>query len=153
MNLEGEKLIGAPRERVWAAINDVSVLQICIPGCESLARRDDGSMDATVLLKIGPIKAQFKGNVVFENVQAPSACTLKGEGQGGLAGFAKGSAEMSLHEQDTSTLLRYRASVQVGGKIAQLGARLIDGTAAKLTEKFFEKFCEQFQPVEEHAIS
>jgi len=144
MNMQGERQIAASRADVWAALKDIDVLSRCIPGCESLVRKDDGAMEAIVVLKIGPIKARFKGQVRFENEQPPASCTLRGEGQGGVAGFAKGGAEVQLEEQEGGTLLRYQASAQVGGKIAQLGARLIDGTAAKLAEQFFEAFSGQF---------
>jgi len=140
MEMSGEYRIGAPIDEVWTALNDVEVLKICIPGCEELEKISDMEMTAKVALKIGPVKARFKGAVTFENVDAPNGYTLVGEGQGGIAGFAKGGADVQLVEDDDGTILTYQAQAQVGGKMAQLGSRLIKSTAAKLADKFFKNF-------------
>ena len=140
MEMSGEYRIVAPIGDVWAALNDVEVLRICIPGCEELEQISDTEMTAKVALKIGPVKARFNGVVNFENVDAPNVYSIVGEGQGGIAGFAKGGADVQLIEGDGETILTYQAQAQVGGKIAQLGSRLVKSTAAKLADKFFKNF-------------
>jgi uncharacterized protein len=140
MEMSGEYRIAAPIGDVWAALNDVEVLKRCIPGCEELEQVSDTEMTAKVALKIGPVKARFKGVVNFENVNAPNGYSIVGEGQGGIAGFAKGGADVQLVEDGGETILTYQAQAQVGGKIAQLGSRLIKSTAAKLADKFFKNF-------------
>ncbi|GAA0770884.1 carbon monoxide dehydrogenase subunit G [Roseibium denhamense] len=115
----------------------------CIPGCESLEKTSDTEMTAAVTSKIGPVKAKFKGAVTLENINAPVSYTIAGEGKGGVAGFAKGSADVKLEEDGTDTVLTYEAKAQVGGKLAQLGSRLIDSTAKKMAEEFFSKFSER----------
>lgn len=137
MELTDEIVIPAPRARVYAALNDPAILQQCIPGCEELTRNDDGELLAKVVLKIGPVKASFGGKVSLDTTNAPAGFSLRGEGSGGVAGFAKGGAEVTLEDQGDATLLRYTAVADVGGKIAQLGSRLILGTARKLAETFF----------------
>lgn len=141
MEMNGETRIPAPREAVWEALNDPAVLKECISGCESLERDEAGDgFIATVKAKVGPVKATFKGGVKLENVNAPESYTITGEGKGGAAGFAKGSADVSLREEGPETVLTYAVSARVGGKMAQLGARLIDSTAKKYANEFFENF-------------
>lgn len=144
MELTGEQAIAAPREEVWRALNDAEILARCIPGCESLKMTSDTEFDAVVTVKMGPVKAKFSGNVTLSDLDPPNGYTLTGEGKGGAAGFAKGQAVISLSERDGGTLLTYKVSAQVGGKIAQLGARLLDGTSRKLAGEFFASFGETF---------
>ncbi len=141
MEMTGEYRIAAPRERVWAALNDPEVLKACIPGCESLEKTSDNEMTAAVTAKVGPVKAKFTGAVTLLNIRPPEGYTISGEGKGGVAGFAKGGADVELVEDGPSaTLLKYAAKAQVGGKLAQLGARLIDSTAKKMADDFFGAF-------------
>ena len=146
MELESTQRIPAPRAAVWAAIHDPEVLRRCIPGCEEVERVSDSEMTAKVVLKIGPVKASFRGKVMFENVVEPESLTLSGEGAGGVAGHAKGAADVTLAEEDGETVLSYTVRAQVGGKIAQLGSRLIEGTAKKLSAQFFSKLEAEFAP-------
>lgn len=142
--IEGEETIAAPVDRVWQAMNDPEVLKACIPGCQSLEKTTDTDMTATVVLKIGPIKATFNGAVTLENLNPPHSYTISGEGKGGIAGFAKGGADVTLTEAGPDqTLLRYAAKADVGGKIAQLGSRLITSTSKKLAGEFFATFNER----------
>jgi hypothetical protein len=142
MEMNGEERIAAPREKVWAALNDPEVLKQCIPGCETLDMTGDNTMAATVKLKIGPVSAKFNGEVTLENINAPESYTISGEGKGGVAGFAKGGADVKLTEDGSDTILSYDVKAQVGGRIAQLGSRLIDSTSKKLAGQFFAKFGE-----------
>lgn len=143
MDMKGEYRIAARREEVWALINDPAVLRACIPGCDSLEGTPETGFAARVTTKIGPVKATFAGNVALSNVNAPQSLTISGEGKGGVAGFAKGGADVHLAEDGAQTVLTYLAKAQVGGKLAQLGARLIDSTAKKLADEFFEKLAAQ----------
>jgi uncharacterized protein len=141
MLLEGEERIEAPVEKVWAALNDPAVLKDCIPGCEALEKKSDTEMTAAVLLKIGPIKARFSGAVELTNLNPPHSYRISGEGKGGVAGFAKGGADVKLREESPEvTILAYSAKADVGGKIAQLGSRLIESTSKKLAGQFFSDF-------------
>ncbi|MCX7888154.1 MAG: carbon monoxide dehydrogenase subunit G [Rhodobacteraceae bacterium] len=140
MEMTEEIHIPAPRERVFAALNDPGILKAAIPGCESVERVSDTELTAKVVLKIGPVKTRFAGRVVLDPAGAPGRFGLTGEGSGGVAGFARGGAEVTLTEQDGGTLLAYRATADVGGKLAQLGNRLVGGTARKLSAQFFENF-------------
>jgi carbon monoxide dehydrogenase subunit G len=140
MEIKGEYKIAAPREKVFAALNDTAVLQACIPGCESLEKVSATEMKARVRMRIGPVSATFTGKVTLSDVDPPNGYRISGEGQGGAAGFAKGGATVSLREDGIDTVLSYNVDAQVGGKIAQVGARLIDGTAKKLSDEFFGKF-------------
>jgi len=140
MEMTGEYRIPAPRETVWAALNDPVVLQSCIPGCESLERGAENEFKATVRAKVGPVSARFSGKVTLSDFDPPKSYRISGEGQGGAAGFAKGGAVVNLEEDGAGTILRYTADAQVGGKLAQIGSRLIDGTAKKLADEFFEAF-------------
>jgi carbon monoxide dehydrogenase subunit G len=140
MEIKGEYRIAALREKVFAALNDPAVLQACIPGCESLEKTSDTEMKAKVRLRIGPVSASFTGKVTLSDIDPPNGYKISGEGQGGAAGFAKGGAVVTLHEDGGATVLNYNVDAQVGGKIAQVGARLIDGTAKKLADEFIGKF-------------
>ena len=140
MEIKGEYKIAAPREKVFAALNDPTVLQACIPGCESLEKTSDTEMKAKVRMRIGPVSASFSGKVTLSDIDPPNGYRISGEGQGGAAGFAKGGAVVALREDAGETVLTYNVDAQVGGKIAQVGARLIDGTAKKLADEFFGKF-------------
>jgi len=140
MEIKGEYRIDAPRDKVFAALNDPAVLQACIPGCESLEKTSDTEMKAKVRMRIGPVSASFSGKVTLSDIDPPNGYRISGEGQGGAAGFAKGGAVVALREDAGETVLTYNVDAQVGGKIAQVGARLIDGTAKKLADEFFGKF-------------
>jgi uncharacterized protein len=142
MEIKGEYKITAPRDKVFAALNDQAILQACIPGCESLDKLSDTEMTAKVRLRIGPVSAAFSGKVTLSDLDPPNGYKITGEGQGGVAGFAKGGAVVTLTEDGPDTLLKYDVDAQVGGKIAQVGARLIAGTAKKLADQFFSKFAE-----------
>ena len=142
LELSDEILISAPRDRVYAALNNPEILQRCIPGCEELIQHSATDLEAKVVLKIGPVKARFGGKVTLDTTDAPAGFSLRGEGSGGVAGFAKGGAIVTLEDLGQDTMLRYTASADVGGKIAQLGSRLIMGTARKLAGNFFETFAE-----------
>lgn len=140
MDLIGEERITAPRDIVWAALNDPEILKHCIPGCQNLELKSPTELAATVKIKVGPVSATFNGEVTLSNISAPESYTISGEGKGGIAGFAKGGADVVLKEDGTETVLHYQARAQVGGKIAQLGARLIDSTSQKLARQFFSDF-------------
>jgi len=146
MELTGERLIPASVEATWAALNDTETLKACIAGCETLERVAEDALVAVVAMKIGPVSARFKGNLKMTNVQAPTAYTINFDGQGGVAGFGKGSADVALTPEDAaSTKLAYHARATVGGKMAQIGSRLIDAAAAKITDDFFKAFEAQLQ--------
>jgi len=146
MDMTGERRIEAPRQAVWQALNDPTVLKASIPGCESLEKLSDTDMKATAAVKIGPISARFSGAVHLSDIDAPNGYTIGGEGQGGVAGFAKGGAKVRLEDAGTGTLLHYEVHAQVGGKIAQLGARLVDATAKQMADAFFDRFSRQVAP-------
>jgi uncharacterized protein len=148
MDMTGERRIAAPRNAVWQALNDPEVLKASIPGCERLEKLSDTDMTATVSVKLGPIAARFTGTVHLADIDPPNAYTISGEGQGGVAGFAKGGAKVQLTDADADggTLLRYEVNAQVGGKIAQLGARLIDASAKQMADAFFDRFSAQVAP-------
>jgi len=143
MNMNGESRIVAPREAVYAALNDVEVLQRAIPGCESIEKLSDTEMTATVVARVGPVRAKFNGRVTLSDLEPPAGYTIAGEGKGGAAGFAKGSARVELEPDGEATILRYTVKADVGGKLAQVGARLIDGTAKKMADDFFARFGEE----------
>ncbi|MDA1101327.1 MAG: carbon monoxide dehydrogenase subunit G [Proteobacteria bacterium] len=142
MDLTGEYRIAASRERVWEALNDPETLKASIPGCSDLQAVGDNSFTATVTAKVGPVKAKFQGQVTLSDLDPPNGYTIQGEGKGGAAGFAKGGAKITLLEDGDGTLLRYEVNANVGGKLAQIGSRLIDGTAKKLSGEFFTTFSE-----------
>jgi uncharacterized protein len=145
MDMTGERHIAAPRQVVWDALNDVATLKASIPGCESLEKTSGNEMKATAAVKLGPISARFNGAVTLSDIDAPNGYTITGEGQGGVAGFAKGGAKVMLTDEAGATLLKYEVHAQVGGKLAQLGARLIDATAKQMAEQFFTKFSDEVQ--------
>lgn len=141
MDMNGERRIPAPRQRVWDALNDPEMLKAAIPGCESVTKTADDAFEAKVSIKIGPMAAKFGGKVKLENIQAPASYTISGEGNGGPMGFAKGGADIALEEAGPNeTLLKFTVKAQVGGKMAQLGARLIDATAKQMSDQFFDRF-------------
>ena len=140
MELTGERVIPASRPDTWAALNDPAVLKACIAGCESLDSTGPDAFAAVVALRVGPVSARFKGNLQMTHIVAPTSYTINFDGQGGVAGFGKGSADVALSEQGAQTLLKYTARAQVGGKMAQVGSRLIDAAAGKITEDFFKAF-------------
>ena len=142
MQMSGEQRIPAPRAQVWAALNDPEVLKASIPGCESLEPVGDDGFKATVTAKVGPVKAKFTGQVTLSEIDPPNGYTISGEGKGGAAGFARGGAKVHLADDGDGTLMTYEVDANVGGKLAQLGSRLIDGTARKLADEFFAKFSE-----------
>jgi hypothetical protein len=145
MDMTGERRIAAPRQLVWDALNDPEVLKASIPGCTDLQKTADNQMKAAAAVKIGPISARFTGNVELSDIDPPNGYTIGGEGQGGVAGFAKGGAKVKLSDDAGATLLTYEVHAQVGGKIAQLGARLIDATAKQMADAFFTKFSAQVE--------
>lgn len=132
MDMNGSQRIEASRELVYAALNDVDVLKQCIPGCESIEKTSDNEMNAKVTLRVGPVKASFTGKVTLSDFDPPNGYTITGEGSGGMAGFAKGSAAVKLEADGDATILHYTVKAEIGGKLAQLGGRLIDATATKL---------------------
>ena len=140
MDMTGERRIAAPRQTVWQALNDPDTLKTSIPGCESLEKTSDTDLKATAAVKIGPISARFTGKVQLLDLDPPNSYRIEGEGQGGVAGFAKGGAVVRLVDDGEGTLLTYDVKAQVGGKIAQLGARLIDATAKQMADAFFTRF-------------
>lgn len=143
MELSGEHKISAPRKVVWAALHDPDILKDCIKGCQRMEKVSDHALSATVQAKVGPVKATFEADVTIVDPVAPERYTLVGEGKGGVAGFAKGSADVALEEDGSGTILRYDARATVGGKLAQLGSRLVDTTAKKYAADFFEAFSEK----------
>lgn len=152
MEMTGEYRIEVPRDIVWEALNDPEILRNCIPGCEELDKTDEHSFEAKVKAKVGPVNSRFTGSVSLSNMNPPESYTISGEGKGGAAGFAKGSADVHLQaESDQVTVLTYKADAKVGGKLAQLGSRLIDGTAQKMASEFFSEF--ERQVSEKYALS
>ncbi|MCO5105962.1 MAG: carbon monoxide dehydrogenase subunit G [Burkholderiaceae bacterium] len=146
MNLQGERLIAASPEATWAALNDPETLKACIAGCETLERVADDEYLATMAMRIGPVNARFKGRLKLENIVPPSSYTIAFDGQGGVAGFGKGSADVKLAPEGAGTRLSYAAKAQVGGKLAQVGSRLIEGAASKITDDFFAAFETRLAP-------
>jgi carbon monoxide dehydrogenase subunit G len=143
LTMTGEVELPAPRAVVWAKLNDPEVLKACIPGCQSLERLSENELQAVAKVKIGPVSATFKGKVTLSDIDPPNGYTISGEGQGGIAGFAKGGAKVRLEENGAGTRMVYDVEAQVGGKIAQLGARLIDGVSKRLADQFFASFAEE----------
>jgi carbon monoxide dehydrogenase subunit G len=140
MTMNGEIQLDAPRDVVWARLNDPEVLKACIPGCEELEVIEDNGFRAVAKVKVGPISARFSGRVALSDLDPPNGYRIAGEGEGGIAGFAKGGASVKLADKDGGTSLAYAMEVQIGGKLAQLGQRLISGTAKKLADQFFATF-------------
>ena len=153
MDMTGERRIPAPRQKVWDALNDTEVLRSCIPGCETLERLSDTAMKATAAVKIGPISARFSGNIALSDMDPPNSYRISGEGQGGVAGFAKGGANVRLSDDGPFTVLAYDVKAQVGGKIAQLGARLIDATSKQMADMFFDRFTAEVSGPQEVAAA
>jgi carbon monoxide dehydrogenase subunit G len=139
MEMTGEVTIPAPRQRVWEGLNDTEILRQAIPGCEKIEKTSDTEMTATVVAKVGPVKASFQGKVTLSDIDEPNGYRISGEGKGGV-GFAKGGATVKLSDAEGGTRLAYNVDAQVGGKLAQLGSRLIDGTAKSLANDFFTRF-------------
>ncbi len=146
MEMQGERRIPAPRQVVWERLNDPETLKLCIPGCESVEKLSDTEFTAQVRAKVGPVSARFSGKVTLSDLDPPAGYTISGEGTGGVAGFAKGSARIALEEEGAETVMRYGVQAQVGGKLAQIGSRLIDGTARKLADQFFDRFAAAVNP-------
>ncbi|WP_340119855.1 carbon monoxide dehydrogenase subunit G [Pelagibius sp. 7325] len=142
MQMTGQYRIEAPRQTVWEALNDVEVLRVCIPGVEEIEKTSDTSFSAKVRAKVGPVSARFAGDVTLSDLDPPNGYTISGEGKGGAAGFAKGGAKVNLKDDGAATLLTYDVQAQVGGKLAQIGSRLIDGTAKKMADDFFSRFAQ-----------
>lgn len=140
MNLSDSRTIKADIDTVWAALLDADVLKACVPGCQEMQGSPEDGFEAVVVQKVGPVKATFKGKVDLENVQPPNSLTISGAGKGGAAGFAKGAADVRLEAADEGTILHYEVEAKVGGKLAQLGSRIIDGFAKKMAEEFFTRF-------------
>jgi uncharacterized protein len=140
MTMTGEIQLASPRKAVWIKLNDPAVLKACIPGCEELEKTDDHGFRAIARMTVGPVSARFKGKVTLSDLDPPNGYKISGEGEGGVAGFAKGGARVDLAEKDGGTLLSYRVEAQIGGKLAQLGQRLINGPAKKLSDEFFANF-------------
>lgn len=140
MEISGEQTIAAPRDRVWEALNDPEVLKACILGCEELEKLSDTEMKSIVKAKFGPVKAKFKADITIEDIDVANSCKLVGNGQGGMAGFANGVANIYLSDDNEHTLLRYQVDFSVGGKLAQIGSRLLKGTTTKIVEHFFDTF-------------
>ncbi len=142
MDVTGEFRIAAPRARVWRGLNDTEVLKQCIPGCREIERLSETELEATAVLKVGPVKATFKGKVTLSDLDPPNSYRITGEGKGGVAGFARGEALVSLADDGGATVLTYTATATVGGKLAQVGQRLLDATANKMAADFFGRFAE-----------
>jgi carbon monoxide dehydrogenase subunit G len=146
MTMSGEVPLAASRERVWAMLNDPAVLKTCIPGCEQFDSNANNEFQAVATVKVGPVKARWKGKVRLSDLDPPNSYRISGEGEGGVAGFAKGGATVSLADRDGGTLLSYNVEAQIGGKLAQLGQRLINSAAKKTADDFFAKFAEAVSP-------
>ncbi len=147
MDMNGSQRIEASREKVYAALNDTEILKQCVPGCETIEKTSPTDMTAKVTLKIGPVKASFSGKITLSDLDPPKGYTISGEGSGGVAGYAKGGAKVTLEaDGPDATILHYTVDAQIGGKLAQLGSRLIDATAKKLAGDFFAKFGEILGP-------
>ena len=145
MDLTGEERIAAPRDAVWAALNDPDTLKACIPGCKELEQTSPTSFAAKVQLKVGPVSATFAGTVELQDIDAPNGCRIFGQGNGGIAGFAKGGSQVALAEEGGETVLSYDAKAEIGGKLAALGARLVQATSRKLADQFFTAFSERMK--------
>jgi len=151
MNMQGSQTIAAPVEAVWAALLDAEILRECVPGCEAMAGGPDTGFTATVVQRVGPVKATFQGQVTLEDMTPPHSLTLRGEGKGGVAGFARGGAGVTLTAEDGATRLDYQVEALVGGKLAQLGSRIIDSFARKMADQFFERFKGAVERLDTHS--
>lgn len=145
MTMTGEVTLPADRQTVWDKLNDAETLKACIPGCQSLEKAGDSGFAAVAKIKVGPVSATFKGNVELTDLDPPNSYRISGQGEGGVAGFAKGGATVALADKDGGTLLTYNVEAQIGGKLAQLGQRLINGSAKKLADEFFANFAKAVQ--------
>ena len=143
MRMDGEFRVPTDRETVWGALNDPEVLKECLPGCQEIAKTSETEMTATLAIKVGPVKATFRGGVTLSDLDPPNSYTLSGQGQGGAAGFASGEAKVRLIEEGPETVVQYECDAKVGGKLAQIGSRLIDSTAKKLAKQFFDSLAEK----------
>jgi carbon monoxide dehydrogenase subunit G len=146
MTMNGEVQLAAPIQTVWEKLNDTETLKACIPGCEQLDKTGENEMSAVATVKIGPVKAKFKGKVTLSDLDPPNGYKISGQGDGGVAGFAKGGATVKLTPKDGGTLLSYDVDAQIGGKLAQLGQRLVNGAAKKVADDFFENFAKAVNP-------
>ena len=146
MIMSGEYELAAPPQTVWEKLNDPAMLKACIPGCEQLDKLSDTEFQAISVMKVGPVKARWKGKVTLSDLDPPNGYKISGEGEGGVAGFAKGGAAVALSDKDGGTLLSYNVEAQIGGKLAQLGQRLIAGAAKKMADDFFDKFAKSVNP-------
>ncbi|MBU6438272.1 MAG: carbon monoxide dehydrogenase subunit G [Betaproteobacteria bacterium] len=153
MDMNGSRALAVTQQQAWDALNDPAVLQACIPGCDKLERTGDDQYAVSMQLKIGPVSARFNGKIALSDVQAPASYTLAFEGQGGGAGFGKGQSKVSLAPQDGGCLLSYSVHAQVGGKVAQLGQRLIDGAAKSMADDFFKRFDAEMQRLHPEAYA
>jgi len=143
MNMSGEIELAAGRETVWALLNEPDILKQCIPGCESLEKTADNELEVVAVNKVGPVKARFRGKVQLTDIDPPNGYRISGEGDGGMAGFAKGGAKVRLEDvNNDATRLIYEVDAQIGGKLAQLGQRLVNSVAKKMADQFFERFAE-----------
>ena len=145
MEIAGEYRIAASKQTVWEGLNDPEILRASIPGCESIERHSDTSLSAVVKIKMGPVRATFRGKVTLSDLDPPNSYTISGEGEGGVAGFGRGSARVSLADAEGGTLLTYAADAVIGGKLAQIGSRLVDSATRKLSKDFFEKFAKEVE--------
>ena len=148
MEMTGTRTVPAPVDATWAALNDPETLKACIPGCESLERSGENELKAAMTARVGPVSARFSGLIRLSDIVPASSYTIRFEGQGGAAGFASGEARVALAAQDGTTRIDYTVKAQVGGKLAQIGSRLVDGAAAKIADDFFARFAEQLTPPE-----
>ncbi len=148
MTMQGEVALPADRAKVWGALNDPEVLKACIPGCQELVKQSDTEFQAVAKIAVGPVKATFKGGVHLTDLDPPNGYTISGEGQGGVAGWAKGGAKVRLEDAEGGTRLVYDVEAHIGGKIAQLGGRLINGVAKKYADEFFTNFAKVLSPAE-----
>jgi carbon monoxide dehydrogenase subunit G len=146
MTMSGEYQLAVPPQMVWEKLNDPATLKACIPGCEQLDKTSDTEFQAVATTKVGPVKAKFKGKVTLSDLDPPNGYKISGQGDGGVAGFAKGGATVKLEPKDGGTLLTYTVEAQIGGKLAQLGQRLINGAAKKVADDFFENFAAAVNP-------
>jgi uncharacterized protein len=148
MEMSGSQLVPASQQKTWEALNDPQILKECITGCEGIEKVSENEYQVTLTAKVGPVSAKFKGRMVLADLNPPTSYSISFEGQGGAAGFAKGSAKVSLAPEDSGTRLSYTVSAQVGGKLAQIGSRLIDGAAKKMADDFFAAFVARLTPAE-----
>ena len=146
MDMTGEFRIPAPRQRVWDGLNDPAILKECIPGCETMEKNSDTEFTAKVIAKVGPVRAAFSGKVTLSDLDPPKGYKISGQGDGGVAGFAKGGATVKLAPKNGGTVLSYNVDAQIGGKLAQLGQRLVNGAAKKIADDFFANFANAVNP-------